>query len=426
MTTLRVCFVTNRPAWPLFPGFKRRAGMVLEALTQHGDVHVLMALPDSYPSVPVPPSIDPTHVTLLDAPRPAKAAAVLRWVRGQLPMSMNTVDWGARGSEIEQLLAAGHYDVVWVLAGTAWPLVRSFAAVSSTPVVVDLDDLEDEKIRHRLAATKFDLRDVKGAVTRVIDITDARRWSALHQDIFSHAAAVTVCSQLDTDKLNRRLGQQSVYAVPNGYADPDRRQTDADSAGSEPILLFVGDLEYRPNAEAARFLCELVLPIVRNSIPSARVRLVGGTGKQSHLGELPGVELVGPVDSIEAELLRASVSCAPLLSGGGTRIKIIEAFAYCVPVVATTVGAEGLDVVHGEQLMIGDSPESFAAHCCAVIRDRDCRDRLRSQGRITFDRSYTAAVVALSVQTVLEALVGPSQPPVVQSVVSPNRVETLK
>jgi glycosyltransferase involved in cell wall biosynthesis len=403
---MRICFVTNRPAWPLYPGFKRRAGMILEALNELGEVDVVMALPDHYDTVPCPPSVDLAHVQVTTVARPSKPQAVLNWVRGPLPMSMNSVQWGGGAATVETLLKGREYDVIWVVAGTAWPVVRDIAKRNnSAALVMDLDDLEDEKIRHRKAATSWFQGPPKAMANRLVDSVDLGRWEKIQQDIVASAAAVTVCSDGDVDKLTKRFGKAMFHAVPNGYTDPGRQQTEADRNTNSPVLLYVGDLAYRPNEEAARFLCESVLPLVRNRFPTVRVRLIGGAGPAGDLALLPGVELAGRVDSIEAELLSASASCAPLLSGGGTRIKIIEAFAYGVPVVATTVGAEGLDAISGRELLIGDSPEDFAKQCCALLADETLRLALRTSGRKSFEVSFTSRSVTSAVDRVLQQVV---------------------
>jgi glycosyltransferase involved in cell wall biosynthesis len=402
---MRICFVTNRPAWPLYPGFKRRAGMVLEALNELGEVDVVMALPDRYESVPCPPSIDASRVHVVQVPRPSKQQAVLNWLRGPFPMSMTSVQWGSGASMFTDLVKTQHYDVIWVLAGTAWPVVQDIAHLhTSAAVVIDLDDLEDDKIRHRQAASLWYKGSPKDIALRLIDSVDLTRWQKLHSKIVANSNGVTVCSELDVVKLTERFSKEMFFAVPNGYAIPDRFQSEADRNHDAPVLLFVGDLAYRPNEEAARFLCVSVLPHVRKLFPTARVRLVGGAGTATDLSSLPGVELAGRVESIEDELLSSSISCAPLLSGGGTRIKIIEAFAYGVPVVATSVGAEGLDAVSGQQLLVGDSPELFAEHCCSLLASDLLREQLRQSARQCFEASFTSQSVTAAVHRVLQAV----------------------
>jgi glycosyltransferase involved in cell wall biosynthesis len=413
---MRICFITNRPAWPLYPGFKRRAGMVLQALAELGEVDVLMALPDQYPTVPCPPEIDPTRVTVIDVPRPSKPTALRQWAFGQLPLSMTSVTWGAAAPEVRRHLESKPYDVVWVLAGTAWPLVAEIAgSMPRTRFVVDLDDLEDDKIRHRQENTAWDLRDPRATALRAVDLVDLKRWEKLHREVFSKADAVTVCSADDTAKLATRYEavlrrSARAHAVPNGYATPDVIQVEEDLDTAQPVLLFVGDLTYRPNEEAARFLCERVLPIVRKTHPTARVRLVGPQGAVGPtLANIDGVEAIGIVESIEPEMRQATASCAPLLSGGGTRIKIIEAFAFGVPVVATTIGAEGLATTHDVELLIGDTPEAFATACCRLIAEPETRMRLRVDARRVFERSFTAAAVRDAASSVLRSVVGSAE-----------------
>ena len=419
---VNICFVTNRPTWPLYPGFKRRAGMVLLALEAIGDVDLVMALPDEYSSVPSPPTLDAQRVTLTQVMRPRKAKAVGQWLRGPLPMSMNSVTWSSGSSVVQQRLSAKPYDIVWVLAGTAWPLVRGIIdQFPSTNFVIDLDDLEDEKIRHRQATTSINFRSPSSVAHRLVDTVDVRRWERLHQEIAARSSAITVCSATDVAKLQSRFPSANVQAVPNGYNDPGRVQTDDDVDRAAPTILFVGDLKYRPNEEAARFLCCDVLPIIRRTCPEVLVRLVGGAGDAHDLAGAPGVQVAGVVESIEHELLRSTISAAPLLSGGGTRIKIIEAFAHGVPVVSTTIGAEGLDVQQGNHLLMGDSPEDFARSCCSIIESESLRSRLRSGGRERFVESFTSSTVDEAVRSVVAGVVATRRYPTTDTIVRLRR-----
>lgn len=401
---MRVCFVTNRPAWPLNPGFKLRAGMVLQALAECADVDVVMALPDRYDDVPVPPGIDLSKVTVHDIPKRSTVDSLRTWARSDLPMSMVKVDWGHAAGKVAEQVGAGSYDVVWVLAGTAWTVVdRGALRRAGTRLVLDLDDLEDQKIRHRIASTSGWPRSVSEAFLRLQDRIDLPRWEQLHREVYARADAVTVCSELDVRRVSDASPGVKVLAVPNGYRDPQRLQTE-DDLSPVPTLLFVGDLGYRPNEEAAAFLCEQVLPLVRAEVSDVRVRIVGKNPGGQAWATLPGVEVLGRVDSIDDEILGASVSVAPLLSGGGTRIKIIEAMAFGVPVVATTVGAEGLNSIDGRHLLIADDPASFARSCLQLIADADLRRRLRAAGRALYEADYTPTAVRSSVQRVLDSV----------------------
>ena len=148
--------------------------------------------------------------------------------------------------------------------------------------------------------------------------------------------------------------------VPNAYRRPERPVGSAD-VGSPPTVTFQGTLRYPPNAEAARFLVDEVAPELRRLVPDVHIRLVGvSTPSLDLLDDPPRVTVVGQVDDIADELARADVVVVPLRFGSGTRLKVLEAFAHRIPVVSTTLGAEGLGVVDGVHLLVADEPVDVA------------------------------------------------------------------
>jgi glycosyltransferase involved in cell wall biosynthesis len=213
-------------------------------------------------------------------------------------------------------------------------------------------------------------------VTVAADRLDERRWRKLFPDLRRRADLLVVCSELD----RHRIGGDAVV-LPNGYDAPEplppRRRHDR-----TPVLGLVGGLDYPPNADAAGFAAREVLPRIRAVRPDAELWLIGhvpSSGAAARLADLPGVRLLGRVDDVSATLADVDVAVAPIRFGGGTRIKILEAFAHRVPVVATTVGCEGLRVRDGESLLVADDAAAFAAACLRLLADRRLGDRLTAE-----------------------------------------------
>jgi glycosyltransferase involved in cell wall biosynthesis len=148
-------------------------------------------------------------------------------------------------------------------------------------------------------------------------------------------------------------------------------------------LLFVGNLAYRPNADAVRWLAEAILPRVRASLPGVCLRVVGRAPPPDleRLGERHGVALEGELPDLRPAYRRAFACVAPLRAGGGTRLKVLEAMAFGRPVVSTSVGCEGLPVSHGEHVLLADSPEDFAAWVVRLAGDPGLRARVCAAAR---------------------------------------------
>jgi glycosyltransferase involved in cell wall biosynthesis len=183
------------------------------------------------------------------------------------------------------------------------------------------------------------------------------------------------------------------YVVPNAvetgaYAD-DYGQPEADT------IVFSGALSYAPNYQGAQWFLRSVYPLVRQQLPQAKLRITGGLqgvevdGLRGH----PGCELTGYVPDIRPVVARSAVAVVPLWTGGGTRLKILEAMALGTPVVSTTKGAEGLEVSHGENILLADDPAEFAEYVAAVTRSPPLRAHLAAGGRALVRSRYDWDVV---------------------------------
>lgn len=277
------------------------------------------------------------------------------------------------------------YDVAW------FAKAESYIALSDlveAPSLVDLDDLEDVKLQRRLESGRWDsqARFVPALPRRWRYRIDAERWRAIQRRILSSATVTIVCSEAD----RARLGVSGVAVVPNGCTIPERRIASRRLGPPERrVILFHGFQLYSPNIEAAHLLAGRILPRVREQIANVQLRIVGRCDHRVMcLHGPPGVVVTGEVPDVAPELADADVVAVPIRYGSGSRLKILEAFAHEVPVVSTSVGADGLEVTHGEHLLVADDVEEFAAACVRVLRDASLRARLAENGRILVEQRY--------------------------------------
>lgn len=248
------------------------------------------------------------------------------------------------------------------------------------PRVVDVHNIEHALLQ-RVAATSL------SASRRMFNLLESRRVRALERRVFSSATLCMATSDVDARAIEALGGRARV--VPNGV-DIDRfagvaRRPDG------PLVLFTGAMRHAPNADGTRWYIDRVHPLVRAALPDARVAIVGADPPPDLVARASSDVLVtGWVADILPWLGRAALAIAPLHAGGGTRLKIIEALAAGVPVVSTSVGAEGLDLSPGSDILLADTPEAFAAAVLRLLHDRDlaaslaCRGRAIARGRFAW------------------------------------------
>lgn len=193
----------------------------------------------------------------------------------------------------------------------------------------------------------------------------------------SHAFA---CSTDDAGEVTRRWSLPCAV-VPNG-ADVEHLASVPQDGQIPERLLFTGTMSYPPNAQGARWLVERVLPAIRARHPGVTLEIVG-RNPPAAVRQLAGdgVTVTGRVPDLASHFTSAAVVVAPLLSGSGTKLKVLEAMAAGRPVVTTTVGAEGIDARDDAHLRVTDSPEDFAATVAQLLDDRDEAERLARNGR---------------------------------------------
>ncbi|RUW56083.1 MULTISPECIES: glycosyltransferase [unclassified Mesorhizobium] len=197
---------------------------------------------------------------------------------------------------------------------------------------------------------------------------------------------VWVCSNQDRERLMAASRHKvPIDVVPNGIPNvediPRVLPAEAATDSGYPTIVFIGHLGYPPNVDAAERLTGTILPRIRQVLPGARLTLAGRSPKAAvrALTRLPGVALVEDPESVSPLLSGAHLSIIPLRAGGGTRIKILEAMAWGVPVIATPLAAEGLDMVENDQVLLSTSDEGLADMAIELSLDAERRARQRKR-----------------------------------------------
>jgi glycosyltransferase involved in cell wall biosynthesis len=269
--------------------------------------------------------------------------------------------------------------------------VETFVAggvFSDAPVIVDIDDLKDRIDLGWVEASRNggsnDLRPARRSMNRIRHRRNARLWWRLQRRVASSVDAVVVCSEQD----RLRLGVPNAFVVPNGYERPTV-PVGRVAVGRPPTVLLPGNFRYSANIDGARYFVSQILPRMTARNPEVRLRLVGDSGSRVRaLEERPRVVVTGMVPDMTIELAKADLVVVPLRYGSGTRIKILEAFAHRIPVVTTTVGADGIDVTAGRHLLIADTPEDFTDACLDLLTNYSGRRALVEEAYALFEAKY--------------------------------------
>jgi len=197
---------------------------------------------------------------------------------------------------------------------------------------------------------------------------------------------VTV-SRLDQEDMDSRCPHGRTLVAENGVNTGEIRMLPISRSKN---VLFVGTMNYFPNIDGALFMAQSIMPCIWRIDPGIRLCIAGKNMPRRilDLGADPRIDIINNPPDIRSVAADCSVSVVPLRLGGGTRIKILEAFALGLPVVSTAKGCEGLIVEDGQHLLIRDDPESFAAAVAAAVNDPDLSESLRMNGRRLAEERY--------------------------------------
>ena len=170
-------------------------------------------------------------------------------------------------------------------------------------------------------------------------------------------------------------------------------------------VIFTGPFKYRVNYEAMCWFVGEVFPLVLEQIPDVKL-VITGDHENLHLPPSQNIILAGFVEDIKSLIASSTVAIAPLQSGGGTRLKILEAMAIGTPVVATSKGAEGLDAQSGEHLLVTDEPKIFATYVINLIQDRALRDKISINAISLVAEQYDCSKVTLKFFGLIKEIAG--------------------
>ena len=219
---------------------------------------------------------------------------------------------------------------------------------------------------------------------------------------------VVAVSREDRELMQQQYGVDRIYDVPTGvdteYFRPSGR------VKSQPeSLVFTGSMDWLPNEDAIRYFTEQIMPRIKQVVPGVTLTVVGrnpypGLVELSKLD--PSVIVTGRVEDVRPFMEEAAVYIVPLRIGGGTRLKIYEAMAMEKPIVSTSIGAEGLPVTDGKEILLADTPESFAEAVVRLLRQENLASALGKQAAAKVREKFGWDTVAEGFAAICERTLG--------------------
>ena len=269
----------------------------------------------------------------------------------------------------------------------------NFPTSMTTPSVLFQHNVESVLWRRQAAHER-------NVIKRAAFAIEAARMDRYERATVRRFSQVIAVSERDRDEMTRMVDPSRITVVPTGV-DVDQYRAAAGSTAVNPIVMFLGSMDWEANVDAVDYFCRDIWPTVKAAVPAARFRIVGRNPHPRVLRlACDSVEVTGGVASVVDHLRSAAVVVVPLRIGGGTRLKIFEAMAAGRTVVSTSVGAEGLDVRDGHDILLADEPPRFAGLVIDLLRDVGKRQRIEAAAA-NLAAGYDWSVVSRQFEAVL-------------------------
>jgi glycosyltransferase involved in cell wall biosynthesis len=261
-------------------------------------------------------------------------------------------------------------------------MAGNIPASSRIPVLLNKHDITCRIVRQFA-------RSERNLFKKLYASLEARKIHSLEASVCSSAEAVAVCSAQDLEALREIAPSANMWIVPNVI---DTVKYAPAPPSQDHTVLFVGAMDWLPNQDGAEFLVYDVMPRLRQLVPTANIVIAGRNPSEEmvrRFSVFPDVSFTGTVTDLRPYIARAAVCVAPLRIGSGTRLKILEAGAMAKPVVSTTLGAEGLDLRHGDEILLEDDPRQFAEAIALLLKEPQRAYSLGAALRAAVQKHYS-------------------------------------
>ena len=295
---------------------------------------------------------------------------LLRFVKG-IPYEVYRAYNFDYEKKLRQIFQSDSYDFILVRYVQQAQYCINLRKDMKGKIIFDLDDIDTRKNDHLMSIKGF--LNMNGRFRNILNNYNLKRY---YKGACGMADVCLVSSDKNKEYVLHKNWSKNICVVPNAI---DEQQYDIkDKEPKENMILFCGTLDYAPNVDAIEWFTHKIFPLIKARINNVRLEIVGRNPgfMAKSLVNVDSVFLYPNAESLNPFYSRAALAIVPLRYGAGTRVKILEAGVCRVPVVTTTIGAEGLNLSDGEHCLVADKEEDFAEKCLELLQDDKLAQRL--------------------------------------------------
>jgi len=397
---MKIMVIAPSVPWPLFSGGHIRVFETLRHLSCKHDVTLVAAARDQA-EVDQSEALSGTCKRIETSILSRGAEATIRRLCGGMIQGMPVIQSYYYDRKLAEkvctLTSQEAYDIIQIEHAYMAQYLSAVSPISRAQKVLSMHNVESIRFEREIRYGSWNAR----RVGILWDQCFARPWEERAIGKFDGIVAV---SDLERAWIHAHVANARIEVVPNGvdtkyfYPCPVKRVS--------PTIVFTGVMDYPPNIDAAMWFCNEILPILQREVPNICFKIVGSkpTGKILELGKRQGVHVTGEVADIRPYVAESLAVVVPLRSGGGTRLKILQAMAMGCPVISTGLGAEGLEVTAGETILIANDAEQFVNYVLLLMKSPEVADRLGKAGRQLVTEKYDWEICLRRLENLYERL----------------------
>jgi polysaccharide biosynthesis protein PslH len=394
---MRLLFLTGQLPYPPHAGGALRTFGLIDGLHKGGhEIDLLTFRDPAQAEIAITP-LSAVCREVIAIPTPQRATSTrLREILLTNKADMQGRFYSAEYQDaLQRRLQANRYDVIQIESlemATYLATIKQFA--KGAKIIYDSFNAEFE-LQHLIYRT--DRADIARLPSAIYSLIQWRRLARFEGEVCRSAAHVIAVSEEDAEAFRKLVPDVRVSVVPNGiYVDEYTRPAVPEQIElGANTLLFTGTMNYRPNVDAILWFAKQIMPAITAKVPDARLFVVGNKPhpKLDALRQRGDIEITGFVQDVRPFLYNAAVYVAPLRMGSGTRLKLLQAMAAGCAIVSTPVGALGLDVQSGRELLLAAEAASFAEATIKLLRDPSQRSALATQAQALVQTRYDWSVI---------------------------------
>jgi polysaccharide biosynthesis protein PslH len=302
---------------------------------------------------------------------------------------------------VRELTSRVAFDIIQVEFPFLTPYLKVVAPDHRAKKILSMHNIESLRFEREIQLSQWGKR-------RMVLLGDHYFFRAWEKKALREFDGIITVSDLERTWVERHAPRATVQLVPNGVDTAYFSPAPPVASNRNPYIVFTGAMDYPPNVDAACWFCNEILPVLQRKIPSLGFMIVGRNPAPQilELGKRNGVQVTGTVADIRSYVAGALALVVPLRSGGGTRLKILEALAMERPVISTCVGAEGLEITPGTDILIADDAEQFVTHVESLVKSLEKAKNLGKAGRRLVEEKYDWRVCLSGLERLYGTLLG--------------------